>query len=138
MASIFLVYPAFQETSLKIPTVSNVDQKQVKGVKEVAMSKDAHSIDMTRTAVSSMSTQPAPPPRHFSNENITLKPIMPTVVTKTHKSTIPSSVKSFTIVSLQQYTNSFSQENLIGEGMIGSVYKAELPDGKVRSTAYVV
>lgn len=125
---------AFQETSLKILNVSNVDQKQVKDRKEVApvaMSKDAHTIDMTGTTVNSMSTQPAPPPRHFSNENITLKPIMPTVVTEAEKSTFPSSVKSFTIASLQQYTNSFSQENLIGEGMIGSVYRAELPDRKL-------
>ncbi|XP_026422237.1 protein STRUBBELIG-RECEPTOR FAMILY 3-like [Papaver somniferum] len=44
---------------------------------------------------------------------------------------LPPSVRSFTIASLQQYTNSFSQENFIGQGMLGSVYKAELPDGKV-------
>jgi hypothetical protein len=37
----------------------------------------------------------------------------------------------YTVASLQQYTNSFSQENLIGEGTLGSVYRAELPDGKV-------
>lgn len=134
----FLVCTAFQDSSLKIPNVSNVDQKQVKDVKDVAplpMSKDAHSIDMshmTGATVNSMPTQPVPPPRHYSNENITLKPLPPTVVTKTPKSTFPSSVKSFTIASLQQYTDSFSEENLIGEGMIGSVYRAELPDGKVR------
>lgn len=123
---------AIKVTSSKIPEVSNGSHKQVKNVKDVApvaMSKDSHFIDMTGTTVSSMSTQPAPPPRHYSNENITLKPIMPIVVTKTPKSTFPSSVKSFTIASLQQYTNSFSQENLIGEGMISSVYRAELPDG---------
>ncbi|KAI3988205.1 hypothetical protein MKX01_011994 [Papaver californicum] len=44
---------------------------------------------------------------------------------------LPPSVRSFTIASLQQYTNSFSQENFIGQGMLGSVYRAELPDGKV-------
>lgn len=43
-----------------------------------------------------------------------------------------TSVKHFTVASLQQYTNSFSQENLIGNGMLGSVYRAALPDGKVR------
>lgn len=135
MVNIFLVCPAIKVTSSKTPEVSNGSHKQVKNVKDdapVAMSKDSHFIDMTATTVSSMSTQPAPPPRHYSNENITLKPIMPIVVTKTPKSTFPSSVKSFTIASLQQYTNSFSQENLIGEGMISSVYRAELPDGTVR------
>jgi hypothetical protein len=44
----------------------------------------------------------------------------------------PTFAKSFTIASLQQYTNSFSQENLIGGGMLGTVYRAELPGGKVR------
>ncbi|MCL7038061.1 hypothetical protein MKW94_025637 [Papaver nudicaule] len=44
---------------------------------------------------------------------------------------LPPSVRSFTIASLQQYTNSFSQESFIGQGMLGSVYRAELPDGKV-------
>ncbi|XP_021726380.1 protein STRUBBELIG-RECEPTOR FAMILY 3-like [Chenopodium quinoa] len=122
---------AFQEIPFKTPNVRDVDQNQVKDVKEVAMSKDAHSIDMTGTTASSFSAQPVPPPRHYSNENIILKPIMPTFVTKPQKSTFPSSVKSFTIASLQQYTNSFSEDNLIGEGMIGSVYRAELPDGKV-------
>ncbi|KAL2932216.1 Protein STRUBBELIG-RECEPTOR FAMILY 3 [Bienertia sinuspersici] len=86
---------------------------------------------MTVAAANSISAKPVPPPRHYSNENITLKPIMPILVTKTQKSTFPSSVKSFTIASLQQYTDSFSEENLIGEGMIGSVYRAELPDGKL-------
>ncbi|PHU12296.1 Protein STRUBBELIG-RECEPTOR FAMILY 3 [Capsicum chinense] len=42
-----------------------------------------------------------------------------------------TSVKSYTIASLQQYTNSFSQDNLIGSGMLGTVYRAELPNGKL-------
>ncbi|MBA0840180.1 hypothetical protein Goarm_002781, partial [Gossypium armourianum] len=40
-------------------------------------------------------------------------------------------VTAFTIASLQQYTNSFAEENFIGEGMLGGVYRAELPDGKL-------
>jgi len=42
-----------------------------------------------------------------------------------------TAVKHFTVASLQQHTNSFSHENLIGTGMLGSVYRAELPGGKV-------
>ncbi|KAJ6364138.1 hypothetical protein OIU76_029137 [Salix suchowensis] len=37
----------------------------------------------------------------------------------------------FTIATLQKYTNSFSEENFVGEGTLGSVYRAELPDGKL-------
>ncbi|KAK9706660.1 hypothetical protein RND81_07G142800 [Saponaria officinalis] len=123
-----------QKTSTKIPSVSDGDQKRVADVKQfasVAATKDAHSIDMTGIEVSSMSTQPVPPPRHYSNENITLKPFTPTVPATIPTPSFPSYVKSFTVASLQQYTNSFSQDNLIGDGTLGSVYRAELPDGKV-------
>lgn len=41
------------------------------------------------------------------------------------------SAKFFTIASLQQCTNSFSQENLVGKGTLGSVYRGQLPDGNV-------
>lgn len=49
----------------------------------------------------------------------------------TERQIIANSIKVFTVASLQQYTNSFSQENYVGEGTLGPVYKGELPDGKV-------
>lgn len=123
-------HKASKETFVKIPSMSNVE-KQVKDSKEAApvvMVKDAYAIDMPGKNIGSLSM---PPRRHFSSENITLKPITPTAMPKTQNSTFPSSLKSFTVALLQQYTNSFSQENLIGEGMLGSVYRAEVPDGKL-------
>lgn len=39
--------------------------------------------------------------------------------------------KVYTIAELQSATNSFSEPNLLGEGSLGSVYKAEFPDGQV-------
>jgi hypothetical protein len=44
---------------------------------------------------------------------------------------LTTTVKSFSIASLQQYTNSFSEENLIRDSRFGKVYLAELPDGEV-------
>lgn len=125
---------AFQETAVKILNLSIKDHKQIAYTKEdapVATVKDAYAMDMTGKNVSCMPTRPIPPPRNFSNENITLSPISPTTLTANRNPAFPSSVKSFTVASLQQYTDSFSQENLIGEGMLGSVYRAELPDGKL-------
>ncbi|XP_074269917.1 protein STRUBBELIG-RECEPTOR FAMILY 3-like [Silene latifolia] len=125
---------ASQETSTKTANISNAEQKRgtdVKQIAPVAVTKDTHSIDMTGINNSSVSIQPVPPPRHYSNENITLIPLAPTVPAMTQTSSFPSSVKSFTVASLQQYTNSFSQDNLIGDGTLGSVYRADLPDGKV-------
>ena len=43
----------------------------------------------------------------------------------------PIAASMFSVADLQAATNSFSQENLIGEGVVGRVYRAELPDGKV-------
>ncbi|KAE8680594.1 Protein STRUBBELIG-RECEPTOR FAMILY 2 [Hibiscus syriacus] len=38
--------------------------------------------------------------------------------------------KEYTVAELQLATNSFSEENLLGEGSLGPVYKAEFPDGQ--------
>ncbi|CAK9158929.1 unnamed protein product [Ilex paraguariensis] len=65
-------------------------------------------------------------PKHKDRE----KDITPTASPSTKPHVPLTSVKSYTIASLQQYTNSFSQENLIGAGMLGSVYRAQLPNGK--------
>ncbi|XP_010423291.1 PREDICTED: protein STRUBBELIG-RECEPTOR FAMILY 2 [Camelina sativa] len=42
----------------------------------------------------------------------------------------PSFAKLFSAAELQLATNSFSEENLLGEGPLGSVYRAILPDGQ--------
>ncbi|XP_019077132.1 protein STRUBBELIG-RECEPTOR FAMILY 2 isoform X2 [Vitis vinifera] len=47
------------------------------------------------------------------------------------KSRIPANAKLYTVAELQLATNSFSEENLLGEGSLGSVYKGEFPDGQV-------
>ncbi|KAH0901897.1 hypothetical protein HID58_041400 [Brassica napus] len=43
----------------------------------------------------------------------------------------PITGSQYTVSSLQVATNSFSQENIIGEGSLGRVYRAEFPNGKV-------
>eukprot|EP00252_Welwitschia_mirabilis_P023527 TRINITY_DN6674_c0_g1_i3.p1 TRINITY_DN6674_c0_g1~~TRINITY_DN6674_c0_g1_i3.p1 ORF type:complete len:725 (-),score=143.95 TRINITY_DN6674_c0_g1_i3:489-2663(-) len=43
----------------------------------------------------------------------------------------PITVKAFSVAELQMATNSFSQDNLVGEGALGNVYRADLVDGKV-------
>ncbi|XWS43217.1 hypothetical protein CRYUN_Cryun16bG0083600 [Craigia yunnanensis] len=49
----------------------------------------------------------------------------------TKKCKFALNAKVYTVAELQLATNSFSQENLLGEGSLGSVYKAEFPDGQV-------
>ncbi|KAL5162793.1 Protein STRUBBELIG-RECEPTOR FAMILY 3 [Glycine soja] len=75
--------------------------------------------------------QPAPP-HHIPiipGENLIINQAISTTATK--RQIVTNSIKVYTVASLQQYTNSFSQENYIGEGMLGPVYRAELPDGKL-------
>ncbi|KAL0407237.1 UNVERIFIED_CONTAM: protein STRUBBELIG-RECEPTOR FAMILY 8 [Sesamum latifolium] len=43
----------------------------------------------------------------------------------------PITATSYTVAALQTATSSFSQENLIGEGSLGRVYRAEFPNGKI-------
>ncbi|XP_027185941.1 protein STRUBBELIG-RECEPTOR FAMILY 3 isoform X2 [Cicer arietinum] len=97
----------------------------------------SHEIDMSALDVHSMPPPPPPPPPAppLAAEKVIVEPTTfpgGDNVNPSKRSPIPPTfAKCFTIASLQQYTNSFSQDNLIGLGMLGSVYRAELPDGKI-------
>lgn len=43
----------------------------------------------------------------------------------------PTNVRSYSIADLQMATDSFSADNLVGEGSTGRVYRAQFEDGKV-------
>ncbi|XP_072980055.1 protein STRUBBELIG-RECEPTOR FAMILY 6-like [Typha angustifolia] len=71
-----------------------------------------------------------PPPkidRHksFDEDDFTNKP----VVKKTDTTPIKATV--YSVADLQMATDSFSMDNLVGEGSFGRVYKAQFDDGKV-------
>ncbi|KAK4769900.1 hypothetical protein SAY87_030432 [Trapa incisa] len=98
-------------------------------------------VDMSGIDVYMMPPPPPPPPASPPVQQLSplsLGMVNP-VSTRERKSLKPSlgpwvplvSAKFFTVASLQQFTNSFSQGNLLGSGLLGSVYKAELPDGKL-------
>ncbi|XP_019159617.1 PREDICTED: protein STRUBBELIG-RECEPTOR FAMILY 3-like [Ipomoea nil] len=84
-----------------------------------AIPKDSHEINITRFDIDAM---PPPPPPPAPTETVANPPT---------RRLPPTSVNAYTIASLQQYTNSFSHDNLIGTGTLGTVYKAELPRGKL-------
>ena len=118
---------------LATPKLQNEQVVDVKKMSAVSMHEEDDEIDMTSMDMTFL--PPPPPPPFFPVEKISVKRMAPIKVTTSRdpsKSLNTSSVKLFTVAMLQQYTNSFSQENFVGEGMLGRVYRAELPDGKVR------
>lgn len=113
-----------------MPKSNDEQDRNVQRMSAVPKRRDSHVVDMSPLNPFLM---PPPPPPPFPVERVIVKPIVPTEVNTVKPSTrnLTISAKSFTIALLQQYTNSFSQDNLIGAGMLGSVYRAQLPDGKV-------
>ncbi|XP_075497919.1 LOW QUALITY PROTEIN: protein STRUBBELIG-RECEPTOR FAMILY 3-like [Primulina tabacum] len=113
-----------------------VNKKQMGGVPR----KNYHEIDLSGFDLDVMPppppppppTPPPPPPQPFPPQKVIVNPIAAVEALAEKPLRLPAtSVKAYTIASLQQYTNSFSQENLIGVGMLGNVYRADLPDGKL-------
>lgn len=47
------------------------------------------------------------------------------------RSGFPVKTKTYSVAELESATNKYSEENLLGEGSLGSVYRAEFPDGQV-------
>ncbi|XP_074268288.1 protein STRUBBELIG-RECEPTOR FAMILY 6-like isoform X2 [Silene latifolia] len=95
--------------------------------------KSVHSSSSLNTttldaSVAAINIKPPPHDRHksFDDEDFSNKPIVTKVPAR-----VPDNVKSFSIADLQMATDSFSSENLIGEGSIGRVYRAHFDDGKV-------
>ncbi|XP_071697248.1 protein STRUBBELIG-RECEPTOR FAMILY 1-like isoform X2 [Rutidosis leptorrhynchoides] len=112
------------DESKDILTRSSVKSEKVE---KIFKSKDDdHVIDMTKVNASSLPTSSQP-----SRERVVVKPIAVPTTTSRRTTTSVGSTKFFSIASLQEYTNSFSQENLVGNGMLATVYKAVLPDGKL-------
>lgn len=81
----------------------------------------------------SMNLRPPPSERHKSfDEDDSSTPRKP-IVAKKHAVVVPSNVNVYTVADLQIATNSFSVDNLLGEGTFGRVYRAQFDDGKVLS-----
>ncbi|KAG0581261.1 hypothetical protein M758_4G241900 [Ceratodon purpureus] len=78
-------------------------------------------------ASSQVKTLKAPP--SFKNVTVQAGAATKTSTSKVNRSNI--ALTPFSVADLQAATNSFSQENLIGEGSMGRVYRAEFANGQV-------
>ncbi|CAL9134810.1 unnamed protein product [Musa textilis] len=114
----------FAETKNKVPEAAKKGHRERKEyVTDMAMT----SINMSETADIVMP--------HLPVENVTVTPIVPRKNVVGHSpemmNTTPTSVRSFSVGDLQQYTDSFSEENLIRDDRLGKVYLAQSSDGKL-------
>lgn len=108
-----------------------VSQEKCGKSRSVLSKKEDHKIDI---AGLDPSTVPSLPP-HFplvSCGRVTSDSVVTRRTSSNNQAAkIASSVQVFSIASLQQCTNSFSHENFVGKGILGSVYKAKLLNGKL-------
>ncbi|XP_031493052.1 protein STRUBBELIG-RECEPTOR FAMILY 3-like isoform X2 [Nymphaea colorata] len=144
--------PTYREPEKKHPKSEALMQKDCDIVKDgVVRRKMNHVIEMTKVdatyklppaeKTTPPSTGEKPDQRLESEKQIYHVPCVASYTgpgpqessePKPQKPHVPvPGVVSFTISDLQQFTKSFGQENLIGEGSLGSVYLAELPDRKL-------
>jgi len=117
------------------PKAQGEQDTDLKRMAAYSKQKMDHGINMTSMDANFMPLQPLPPPPpSLPIGNVIANPIGHAAHEKSHSTgTLSSHCPGiFTIATLQQYSNSFSEENFVGEGTLGSVYRAELPTGKVR------
>ncbi|KAJ9568466.1 hypothetical protein OSB04_004432 [Centaurea solstitialis] len=103
---------------------------QPQGVQEMK-SVQASSMPDTKAfeiPPSAINLKPPPMERHksFDDNDFSAKPVAPKKVT-----VAPTNAISYSIADLQIATDSFSADNLIGEGSTGRVFRAQFEDGKV-------
>ncbi|KAF9672295.1 hypothetical protein SADUNF_Sadunf11G0026500 [Salix dunnii] len=113
------------------PKAQDEQDIELKRMAVYSKQKMDHGIHMTSMNANFMPLPPPPPSLPIGN--VIANPIGHAAHKKSHSTETLSShfPRILTIATLQQYTNSFSEENFVGEGTLGSVYRAELPSGKL-------
>uniref|UniRef100_A0A0D9WSV6 Protein kinase domain-containing protein n=1 Tax=Leersia perrieri TaxID=77586 RepID=A0A0D9WSV6_9ORYZ len=95
------------------------------------------NLERTDSGLFAVAPPPPPPPLPFVPPFPVEKVIVNPVVSPEKRyispprTSNPTSATPFSVASLQQYTGSFREENLIRKSRLGKVYLAEFPDGKL-------
>ncbi|GMH14182.1 hypothetical protein Nepgr_016023 [Nepenthes gracilis] len=105
-------------TSLSSHEVHEMKPVQISSSNNMKKSETAASINLKRPVSVHQ--------KSFDEDDFSNKPVVTKKLTP-----VPQNVKSYSIADLQMATGSFSVDNLIGEGSIGRVYRAQFGDGKV-------
>ncbi|XP_027167319.1 protein STRUBBELIG-RECEPTOR FAMILY 6-like [Coffea eugenioides] len=100
---------------------------EVQEMKSIQPSSTTSTISFETPTSINLKPPPVDRNKSFDEDDTSMKPIIP----PKKAVTTPIEAKQYSVADLQMATDSFSVENLIGEGSIGRVYRAEFDDGKV-------
>ncbi|KAI7733296.1 hypothetical protein M8C21_033714 [Ambrosia artemisiifolia] len=103
-----------------------VASQPVEEMKADQASSMVHTKSFETTDTISLKPPPFDHQKSFDDDGFSAIPIVPK---KVHVA--PPDVTSYSVADLQLATNSFSADNLIGEGSTGRVFRAQFEDGKV-------
>ncbi|XP_010937237.1 protein STRUBBELIG-RECEPTOR FAMILY 6 [Elaeis guineensis] len=99
--------------------------KEVKEMKSIQTSSTISTATLPSAAPISLKPPPIDRHKSFDEDDFSNKPVVKKANTAPIKATV------YSVADLQMATDSFSVENLIGEGSFGRVYRAQFSDGKV-------
>ncbi|XP_031090763.1 protein STRUBBELIG-RECEPTOR FAMILY 7-like [Ipomoea triloba] len=133
IAAFFIIKRRSRRTSTDIEKVNNNQQypplvsHKVQEMKSVQTSSAMGTKTVEMPVEVNLRPPPIDRPKSFDEDDISPKP----VVTPKKIDTSQINATQYTVADLQIATDSFSIENLLGEGSIGRVYRAQFEDGKV-------
>ncbi|XP_059299530.1 protein STRUBBELIG-RECEPTOR FAMILY 7-like isoform X1 [Lycium ferocissimum] len=131
VAVIFIIKKRRRKSSIDIEKLDvqpfALDSQEVKEIK-LSQNSSTTSVKAVESPTA-MSLKPPPihPPKSLDGDDVSAKPVVPQQKARTAQ----INVEQYSIADLQMATNNFSVENLIGDGSIGSVYRAHFDNGKV-------
>lgn len=100
-------------------------------VTPISNGQDERSEEKAITLVPDVNIKPPPFEKYIVPANVSVSSPAHKMPFRRPTSRAAIATTAYSVAALQQSTNSFGQENLIGEGSMGRVYRAELPDGKL-------
>ncbi|KAL0441292.1 UNVERIFIED_CONTAM: protein STRUBBELIG-RECEPTOR FAMILY 7 [Sesamum radiatum] len=132
IAAFFIVKKRSRKPATDIEKLDNqpfapLASQEVQEVKPIQTSSATSTKAFETPAVINLRPPPADRHKSFDEDDVSAKPIVPPKKVNTS----PINAKSYSVADLQIATDSFNVDNLIGEGSIGRVYRAQTDDGQV-------
>ncbi|WOL11562.1 protein STRUBBELIG-RECEPTOR FAMILY 6 [Canna indica] len=116
---------AKEEIIIKDPPFAPLPSNDAKEMKTIQTSSARHAATLPPPAPISLKPPPIEKHKSFDEDDFSNKPIVKKV------NTTPINASVYSVADLQIATDSFSMDNLVGEGSFGRVYRAQFSDGKV-------